>query len=130
MLRAAWLLPVLSLSFCAKDETVAAYGAGGRTWVLQSIDGLVFHATATLGFPETGLVAGQGPCNGFSGHLDVPYPWFEIQGLAATRRACPELEAEGVFFAALMAMEQAEVAGDVLILRNEAGHEMLFTAAY
>lgn len=129
MLRAALALSVVSLTQCARDETVAAYGAGGRTWSLQSIDGAEFPASATLGFPKAGHVAGQGPCNGFTARQDLPYPWFKVQELASTRMACPDLEAEGTFFAALLAMEQSEVSGDVLILRNEAGHEMLFRAA-
>lgn len=129
MLRAALFLPLLSLSQCGQDETVAAYGAGGRAWVLHSIDGIDFPASATLDFPEAGRVAGQGPCNGYSATLDVPYPWFEVRDLVATRAACPDLEAEGTFFAALMAMEQSEVSGNILILRNEAEHEMLFNAA-
>lgn len=128
MLRAALLLPLVSLLQCGQDETVAAYGAGGREWVLRSIDGTDFPAFAALEFPEAGRVAGQGPCNGYSATLDVPYPWFELRDLAATRAACPDLEAEGTFFAALMAMEQSEVSGNILILRNEAGHEMLFNA--
>lgn len=128
MLRAAVFLPLMSLLQCGQDETVAAYGAGGRAWVVSSIDGTDFPVSATLEFPEAGRVAGQGPCNGYSATLEVPYPWFEVRGLVATRTVCPDLEAEGTFFAALMAMEQSEVSGEILILRNEAGHEILFNA--
>ncbi|TMV03702.1 META domain-containing protein [Ruegeria sediminis] len=129
MLRATLLLPLMALFQCDRDETVAAYGAGGVTWALHQIDGQPFPATATLSFPEQGRIAGRAPCNGFSGTQSAPYPWFEVKDLAATRAACPELEAEGTFFAALMAMTQSEVSGGVLILRNDAGHEMVFKAA-
>ncbi len=129
MLRSVVLLPFIALFQCDRDESVAAYGAADRTWTLQEIDGQPFVASATISFPEAGQIAGRAPCNSFSGTLDAPYPWFEITDLAATRAACPDLEAEGAYFAALMAMTQSEVSGDVLILRNEDGHEMLFKAA-
>ena len=128
MLRAIALLPLLAPFQCDKDETVAAYGASGKTWRLQEIDQQPFPAAATLSFSEEGRIAGEGPCNSYSGVQAAPYPWFEVKNLNATRMACPELEAEGSYFAALMAMTQSEVSGNVLILRNEDGHEMVFTA--
>jgi heat shock protein HslJ len=82
-----------------------------------------------LRFTEDGKIAGNAPCNSYSGTLSAPYPWFEVTELTATRAACAGLEAEGYYFAALIAMTQSEVAGDVLILRNEDGHEMVFKAA-
>ncbi len=129
MLRLALLLPLLSLFQCNKDETVAAYGAADQTWALQEIDGQPFGASALLRFPEEGRIEGNAPCNTYSATLNAPYPWFEIADLVATRAACAGLEAEGFYFAALMAMTQSEVSGDVLILRNEDGHEMVFKAA-
>ncbi len=129
MLRYALMLPLMGLFQCYRDETVAAYGAADRIWSLQEIDSQPFSAKATLQFPAAGEVAGSAPCNTYTGTLNAPYPWFEISDLAATRRACEALEAEGFYFAALLAMTQAEVSGDVLILRNDDGNEMVFTAA-
>ncbi|MGV6805334.1 MAG: META domain-containing protein [Ruegeria sp.] len=129
MLRLTLILPAIALSQCDRDETVAAYGAGDRSWILQEIDGKTYEASAMLSFPETGKIAGHAPCNSYNGTLNAPYPWFEVTDLTATRAACAGLEAEGYYFAALMAMTQSEVSGDVLILRNEDGHEMVFTAA-
>lgn len=129
MLRFLLILPVLALLQCDRDESVAAYGASDRTWALQEIDGQPYTASALLTFPAEGEIAGHAPCNSYNGTLNAPYPWFEITDLTATRAACAGLEAEGYFFAALMAMTQSEVSGDVLILRNEDGHEMVFKAA-
>lgn len=129
MLRLTLVLPLIALFQCDRDETVAAYGASDRSWVLQEIDGQPFEASALLQFPEEGKIAGNAPCNSYNGTLNAPYPWFEIKDLAATRAACATLEAEGMYFAALLAMTQSEVSGDVLILRNEDGHEMVFKTA-
>ncbi|NOE28139.1 META domain-containing protein [Ruegeria sp. HKCCD6157] len=129
MTRLILTLPLLALFQCDKDETVAAYGAADQTWVLREIDGQPYEASALLRFPEEGGIAGNAPCNSYDGTLNAPYPWFEVQNLNATRAACAGLEAEGFYFAALMAMTQSEVSGNVLILRNEDGHEMVFTAA-
>ena len=129
MMRLILTLPLIGLFQCDRDESVAAYGAADQTWVLQEIDGQPFEASAMLRFPKEGKIAGNAPCNSYSGTLNAPYPWFEIMDLTATRAACAGLEAEGFYFAALIAMTQSEVSGDLLILRNDDGHEMVFKAA-
>ncbi|WP_377193229.1 META domain-containing protein [Ruegeria meonggei] len=129
MIRLILMLPLMALFQCDRDETVAAYGAADQTWVLQEIDGRPFEASALLRFPEEGKITGNAPCNSYNGTLSAPYPWFEVQDLISTRAACAGLEDEGFYFAVLMAMTQSEVSGDVLILRNEDGHEMMFKAA-
>lgn len=128
MLRFKMTLPLLALLQCESDETVAAYGAKDTRWRLESIADARFEAEVTLEFPETGKIAGQGPCNSFSGTQSAPYPWFEVTDLSASQISCPDLEAEGMFFAALLNMSQSEVSGNVLILRNDSGIEMLFKA--
>ncbi len=128
MIRLAFALPLIGLLQCDRDETVSAYGAADQTWKLQEIDGQLFEASALLRFPADGQIAGNAPCNSYQARISAPYPWFEIENLSATRAACASLELEGTYFAALMAMTQSEVSGNVLILRNEAGHEMVFKA--
>ncbi len=111
---------------CRGDETVAAYGAAGIIWQLHEIDGQPFEARATLSFPEEGKLSGDAPCNHYFGAQTAPYPWFKAENVGATRRACPDLAAETVYLAALSEMSLAEVAGDTLILSNDAGREMVF----
>ncbi|MBE1295183.1 META domain-containing protein [Phycobacter azelaicus] len=125
-LAAATMIP---LAACAGDETLTAYGAAGKTWVLSQIDGKPFAATATLEFPAPGQIAGQAPCNAYRAEITAPYPWFEAGSLAATRAVCPDLLGETRYLEALQSMSEAEVAGDVLILRNDAGRELVFTAS-
>lgn len=128
MLRPLLILSLAGLFQCDRDETVAAYGAADQTWILQEIDGQPFEASAMLRFTEDRGIEGNAPCNSYQGTLNAPYPWFELTDLTATRAACAGLEAEGFYFAALIAMTQSEVSGDVLILRNDDGHEMVFKA--
>jgi len=118
----------LLVSACQKDETVAGYGAADRLWVLQELDGAAFPARATLTFPERGKIAGQAPCNSYRASMESPYPWFRAGPIAATRRACPELDAERRFLESLAAMTQSEVLGGTLILSDETGREMVFKA--
>ncbi len=126
MLR--FTLPLILLIPACKDETLSGYADPKAVYVLAEIGGLAYPARATLSFPKAGGIAGEAPCNSYSGALTVPLPWFGVEALAATRRACPELAAEGAFFAALQAMTLAEVAGEVLILSDDAGREMVFEA--
>jgi len=128
MKTTAALLVVLSLAACRDDETVAAYGGAGQNWHLLEIDGKPFTSRATVTFPEAGKIAGQAPCNSYSGAMTAPYPWFETGPLAATRAACPDLAAERQFFAALGEMTLSEVSGKTMILNNQTGGEMVFEA--
>lgn len=128
MIRAFALASIaaLSLSACQTDETVTAYGGANKLWVLQALDGQPFATPANLRFPDTGQIAGQGPCNAFSASQTAPYPWFGTGPLAATKRACPDLSAESAYFTALQEMTQVEILEDTMILSNDAGREMLF----
>lgn len=125
-MRLLIVIAALGLSLCQKDETVGAYGASDRVWDLREIDGAEVTARTTLIFPEPGKIAGDGPCNRYSGVMTTPYPWFDVGQVVSTRVACPELTAETVYFQALREMSEAEVSGNVLILRNEDGREMVF----
>ena len=95
---------------------------------LAEIDGTAFTANATIAFPEQGVARGEAPCNIWSATQSAPYPWLDLGPIAATRRACPDLDAETAFFEALGAMALAEVQGPVLILSNDQGREMVFRA--
>ncbi|MFB9151465.1 META domain-containing protein [Roseovarius ramblicola] len=128
-MRFALVLVAMSLLGYCKDETVSGHGGATATWVLRSIDGAAFPARATLTFPEEGRLAGEAPCNRYSGQQTVPYPWFSAGHIIGTKRACPDLDAETRYFRALGDMTLAEIAGDTLILSNDAGREMVFRAA-
>lgn len=127
-MRTALLLIAMSILGSCKDETVSGHGGAGAAWALESIDGTPFPARATLSFPEEGTLAGEAPCNRYSGAQTLPYPWFRVKALVATKRACADLEAETRYLRALEEMTLVEVAGDTLLLTNEAGREMVFRA--
>ena len=110
-----------ALSGCLKDETVRAYGAGDKVWTVQALRDTPFAAKATLRFPETGRMTGMGPCNSYATTMSVPYPWFTVGPIAATKRACPDLAAEAAFFDALRAAEFTEVHGNTMLISNENG---------
>lgn len=117
----------LILSACFEDETVTGYG-GDRLWSLTEIDGTSFPARATIRFGGDGKVTGQAPCNRYFTTQTAPYPWLELSPIGATKMACPELATESAYFDALSAMTLVEVSGDVMILSNEDGRKMIFTA--
>lgn len=118
---------LLVLGYCS-DETVSGYADPEATYHLSEIDGVAFTSAATIAFPEEGRVQGMTPCNTWSAEQGAPYPWFELGTVAATKRACPDLEEETAFLTALSEMAFAEVQGPVLILSNDDGREMVFQA--
>jgi heat shock protein HslJ len=124
-MKTLWAASLL-LAGCG-DETVTGFADATR-FALSTLDGRAFDATATLDIGTTGRISGAGPCNTYNATQSAPYPWFEIGPIAATRRACPDLNAEQLYFESLSQMTNVEVLGDVLILRNEGGGEMVFNA--
>lgn len=129
-MRFAITFPLLmTLLHCGPDETLSGYGAADVTWKLIEINGTAFAAEASVQFPEEGKINGTGPCNTFFGTQSEPYPWFNAEKIAGTRRACPELEAEALLLKSLEKMTLAEIAGMTLILSNGDGGQMVFKAA-
>ena len=124
---AAALSATAALSACAGDETVRSFVPEGSVWALSEIDGTAFPARATIGFPAAGKIAGDAPCNRYSGNQAAAYPWFRAERILSTQRACADLAAEQAFFAALGQVTLAEVQGEVLILSDPDGPTMVFT---
>jgi heat shock protein HslJ len=110
------------------DETVASYGAGDRTWVLSEIGNMDVAPAATLRFADPGRISGTAPCNSYAAAMTVPYPWFEAVDIAVTRMTCAEMAAEQAFFTALSAATYSEVMDDTLVLSNDDGPLLVFTA--
>ena len=103
------------------------FGTPDAIWQLTEIDGIPFDARATLTFPTPGRVSGAAPCNAYFGALTGTYPAFSAPVLAASKRACSELQAEAQFFAALRAVRSAKRMGDTLTLSDATGLRLVFT---
>ncbi|EKE44076.1 hypothetical protein OCGS_1592 [Oceaniovalibus guishaninsula JLT2003] len=121
-------IAVTALSACAPEPSVSALVDPGIAYALVSIEGRPFPATATLTFPASDRVAGQGPCNSFDAQQTAPYPFIEIGPLRTTRMACPDIEAEMLYFGALDAVTVVEAAGPQLVLNAPGGPRMVFQA--
>lgn len=126
-MRLPAFLVLFSLFGCG-DETISGYADPETVYRLETLFGASFGSHATIAFPEEGRLAGSAPCNSYSGRQAAPYPWFTPEAIVATRRACPDLADETAFLEALSAMTLAEVHGQVLILSDEGGREMVFRA--
>lgn len=124
----ATLFLVLALSAC-RGDAADTFGGPDRVWALHTLNEMPFAAPATLTFPKAGEISGQGPCNRYFGALNSSYPAFSAGPIGSTRRACPELAAEAIFFEALQAATQAFRKDGTLVLSNPDGLEMVFKAA-
>ncbi|MDG1102746.1 MAG: META domain-containing protein [Ascidiaceihabitans sp.] len=127
-MRFAVLALLAFIPACQADETVRTYGAAAREWTLVEINGQPFNASATLTFPDGDTIAGKAPCNRYSANMTVPYPWFEVGLILATKMACGDLRKETEYFTILRQMTLSEVLGDVLILNTPEGKNMVFKA--
>ncbi|MCD2361295.1 META domain-containing protein [Sulfitobacter mediterraneus] len=122
----AALIPLSLVAGCFADETLRGHGAADKIWVLAEARDFTATPSITLTFPEQGRIVGQAPCNSYGTTMDVPYPWFETGPIAATKRACPELETEVAFFDALGSATLSEVFGNTLMLSDDDGMLMVF----
>ncbi|MEL6572337.1 MAG: META domain-containing protein [Pseudomonadota bacterium] len=127
MKRCPSIAAILALCMsCGPDETISGYAETSAIYRLESINGAPAPAFATISFPGEGTVSGSGPCNQYQAKQSAPYPWFELGPIAATRRACPDLAEEQIFFNVLATMTIAEVSGPFLLLTNENGDALAF----
>ena len=122
------LLAILAFTVFQPDETVRRYGGASPTWHLETLNDAAFEAEATLTFPSRNIVAGSGPCNAFRSTNTTPYPWIELGPIAATRRACPALDAEAAYFEALKAARVVVIEGKTLTLSDEEKPLAMFKA--
>lgn len=118
----------LSLATLTIASTLAACAATlptteslwGSAWQLQSLGSQAVPAQplATLTFPQTGQVAGNGSCNRFFGPVEVDRDRVKFGPLAATKMACMggASEQESRYLAALQKAQRWEVHGDTLLI--------------
>ncbi|NSX53927.1 META domain-containing protein [Parasulfitobacter algicola] len=125
MWRVFFLVPFL-VAACVRDETISAYAEKNAIYELIEINNMVVSSLATIQFPSKGKVTGQGPCNRFNAKQSAPYPWINLSLIESTELACPKLTDERQYFESLGKMTLAEVSGDVLILSNDEGDQMVF----
>ncbi|MDR7150415.1 heat shock protein HslJ [Hydrogenophaga palleronii] len=90
----AWCLPAMlvMLAACAGASSAPAGAAAlvGTEWRLESINGLpvMDRSAASLQFPESGRVAGNGSCNTFVGAVAVDNESIIFRQMASTKMAC------------------------------------------
>jgi len=92
----------------------------GTRWTLEDLGGagVIDEATATLEFPESGKVAGNGSCNRFFGTVTIDGNAMAIRPLGTTRMACAEAVAmqEVNYIRALQSAERYVLQGTVLLI--------------
>ena len=116
------------LAGCVEDHSGSKRIPQGVEYVLIEMNGTAFDERTTIVFGADGGVSGQAPCNRYFGQVSSGYPRFALNGVGATMMACPALDTEAAFFAALEGMTLANVYGDTLTLSNPAGETLVFAA--
>ena len=119
-----WLLPaVLSMLTACAGATSAPGGAValvGTEWQLQSINGqpVMDRSRASLQFPESGRVAGNGSCNTFVGAVAIDNESIIFRQMASTKMACMggASEQESRFMEALRQAQRYQVVDGHLLI--------------
>jgi heat shock protein HslJ len=118
------LVFALSLAACVTPALSEAE-IEGVDWHLVGLEGQAVGWAASLRF-EGARVAGEAPCNSWSGVSLSALPAVSIGPIRATRRACPDLKGESAFFEALSDMQRAELDQGHLYLIGPEGRIMEF----
>ena len=121
-----YLFALLILAGCVADETLSAFAPTDAEYHLQTMNGKRVTYKVTMVVSKDGQIKGQAPCNSYATATTVPYPWFEVLGIIATRKACPQLPQEAEYFRTLKSMTLAEVSGTVLLLTNDNNNSLTF----
>lgn len=122
------LFAIAVLASCVEDHSGSKRIPQGVEYALIEMNGAAFDERATILFGADGGVSGQAPCNRYFGQVSSRYPRFALNGVGATMMACPALDTEAAFFAALEGMTLANVSGGTLTLSNPAGETLVFAA--
>lgn len=120
--------PVLLAALLSLPTLAAAADQAGpllmpQVWQVVLVDGKEPGWTATLNLSEPGQLFGQAPCNRYSAPLTQEGRSFRLGNLAATRMACPQLQAEDRFLGLLRLIEAADHRARLLLLTG-GGHEI------
>jgi heat shock protein HslJ len=119
-------LSVLSFAALAACVTPALSDEiQGVDWHLVGLEGQEVAWNASLRL-DGDKVTGKAPCNRFFGTNAADLPAVSVTALGATKMACPDLAAEDAFFAALQAMQRAELDQGHLFLIGPEGRIMEF----
>jgi heat shock protein HslJ len=118
------LVAALSLAACVTPAMSQAE-IEGIDWHLVGLEGQTVSWSASLRF-DGEAVAGKAPCNSWGARTGASLPEVSIAAIRATRMACPDLAAESAFFAALEAMQRAELDQGHLYLIGPEGRIMEF----
>lgn len=113
MTRLILILSLLGASPVLADNAVAE---GPGVWRLVSLNDVAPQGPVTLTLAEPGRIAGQGPCNRYSGAVSIDGTDFAAGPIAATRMACDRLDEEQAYFAALAAVTTLDQSGPQLVL--------------
>jgi heat shock protein HslJ len=112
--------PVLDISSIKEAEATTqpasmqsvSFSLSNSEWLLEDLSGsgVLDNVQATLTFPETAKVAGNGSCNRFFGPAEINGDAIKLGPLASSRKACPEavMNQETKYLEALQAAERFE----------------------
>lgn len=115
----------IALQACVPPGAVTSQPASllGTEWELQTLDDqpLIEDAPASLAFPKTGEIAGNGTCNRFFGSVTIKGDLLQIDSLGGTKMACmgPAMAQESRYLTGLQKAQRYELHGDTLLIHVE-----------
>jgi heat shock protein HslJ len=118
-----WMM-VNILAGCAITGRRNSIALPGSAWVLSQMNSADVSSEITLIFDEDKL-SGNASCNNYFSDYAVEGKEFTLGPVASTQMACPDMEDESIYLAALSDVAQIRFDEGQLVLVNNAGKDSL-----
>jgi heat shock protein HslJ len=123
LLLSALVLVALISSASTQAQGALMQDLLGTEWLLEDLagSGVIDNARATLSFPESGKVTGNGSCDSFFASVVVAGDRVSFDKIGSTFMQCtdPVSDQEGRYLAALESADRMSVDGDYLFVHSK-----------
>ncbi|KMW59069.1 hypothetical protein AIOL_004050 [Candidatus Rhodobacter oscarellae] len=122
------ILPLIWLTFCQTDETLAAYAGRDRVFRLAEMQDRPVDEAVTLRFPARKTLELRTTCGQMAGRITAPLPWFALSLERGKDQDCDARALHDNLYNLINGMHLAEIAGDTILLQDDHGATLLFRA--
>lgn len=110
---------ILALAIMSTPSFASEFPYGD--WAVVEVSSSPATIEQTMTFLEDGSVSGEGGCNSFGGMYEAKGHALALMNVFSTQMACPDLDAEGAFFAAMTSVAAWAAEDGSLLLLDAAG---------
>jgi len=109
------------LNFSCSTSKLQTVSLDNTSWQLQSMMGKEVNENITLSFKQ-GKISGKSFCNNYFSECTIKGKKLKVEAVGATKRACPDLEKEKMYFNLLIQVQSYKMKDGQLYLEADKGN--------